>query len=334
MRRALQPILITGGAGFIGSAFLRLAVDKNLALAVCDKLTYAADLARLKNCKERIAFFKVDVGDYSAARRVFLNVRPKTIVHFAAATHVDRSIKDSSDFVQTNYLGTYNLLELSRRFGVERFVHISTDEVYGQNLSGSFSEDSPLQPNSPYAATKAAADLLIRAFIHTHNFPAIIIRPCNNYGPWQYPEKFIPLAILRILRGEKIPIYGRGENVREWLYVDDCAKGILQILGQGRVGEVYNLGSGERLRNIDTARIILKAMGRSPDEIEFVSDRPGHDLRYCLDSSKTLRQIGFRPKTRFKEGIVKTIHWSIQNKDWLLDKWIQLKRLYPFLKTS
>jgi len=233
---------------------------------------------------------------------------------------VDRSIHSPLPFFKTNVLGTQVLLELSRKYKVKRFLHISTDEVYGQIGKGKFKEGSPLKPNSPYAASKAAADLLVRAYMRTYNFPAIIIRPCNNYGPWQYPEKFIPLAILKVLRKEKIPIYGKGINVREWLYVDDCAQGIYQIFKKGQIMEIYNLGSGEEEKNINVARRILDIINKPYERIKFVKDRPAHDLRYRLDTQKLNKIISWQPKIKFDYGLKLTLSWFICNKNWLFSK--------------
>jgi dTDP-glucose 4,6-dehydratase len=209
-------------------------------------------------------------------------------------------------------------------------VHISTDEVYGDIEQGRFSEDSPLSPNSPYAASKAAADLLIKSYIRTYGFPAIIVRPSNNYGPWQYPEKLIPLSILKVLRNERIPIYGKGKNIREWLYVGDCARGILQILKSGKIGSIYNLGSGQEKRNIEVVRMILDAMKAKKDLFSFVKDRPGHDIRYSLDSRKISLESGWMPKIKFAKGINLTIGWCIKHQDWLLSKWKDIAKLYGF----
>ncbi len=211
---------------------------------------------------------------------------------------------------------------------IKKFIHTSSDEVYGEIKRGSFSEDSPLHPNSPYAASKAAADLLINAYIRTYNFPAIIVRPCNNYGPWQYPEKLIPLAILKILRNQKVPVYAKGENIREWLYVEDCAKGIMQILQKGRVGQIYNLGSNEERENIEVVKAILKILHAPENMIEFVKDRPGHDIRYKLDSQKIYHEINWRPEIKFEEGIKFTVQWCFKHRNWLFSKWKDIAKLY------
>ncbi len=347
MRKRLSKILVTGGAGFIGSAFVRLllrdcpeslhqlrgihpersegpsklrGLSLNKEVIVVDKLTYAGDLKRLEGVKGRFKFYKADICDKKRIESIFKKEKPDMVVNFAASTHVDRSIIDATPFIETNVRGTQILLDTSRKYKIKQFIHLSTDEVYGDIGKGKFTEDSPLRPNSPYAASKAAADLLIRSYIRTYNFPAIIIRPCNNYGPWQYPEKLIPLAILKILRNEKIPLYADGKNVREWLYVEDCARAILSILEKGRTGEAYNLGSAQEMRNIDLARLILKCLGRSANFIEFVKDRPGHDVRYSLDFSKLRRETGWCPEVPFARGLEQTVNWYLGKRDWLLKK--------------
>jgi len=323
-----MKILITGGAGFIGSAFVRQVVKTGYKVTVIDKLTYAGDLERLKEVEGKYKFYKADICNKARIESIFKKEKPQIVVNFSAETHVDRSILDSAPFIKTNITGTQILLDASRKYGVSKVIHISTDETYGDIKKGSFSEDSPLHPNSPYAASKAAADLLISSYIRTYNFPAIIIRPCNNYGPWQYPEKLIPLAVLKILRKEKIPIYAKGENVREWLYVGDCAEGILQVLKKGRIGEIYNLGSSQEKQNLEVAKMILSMLNAPRSMIQFVKDRPGHDIRYRLNSQKVFREIGWKPKIRFAKGLEITIDWCLKNKDWLLSKWEKIAPLY------
>ena len=328
MRRRVRKILVTGGAGFIGSAFVRGLVKRGECPVVVDTLTYAGDLKRLGGAKGGFKFYKADIRDRKALARIFEKVRPQAVVHFAAETHVDRSIRDATSFIETNVSGTLILLDLSKKYQVDKFVHISTDEVYGDIEKGSFREDSPLAPNSPYAASKAAADLLIKSYIRTYGFPAVIVRPSNNYGPWQYPEKLIPLSVLKLLRGEQVPVYGVGKNVREWLFVEDCVEGVRQILSRGRPGQVYNLGSACRRQNIDVVKSIVKGMGKGLDSISFVKDRLGHDIRYSLDSSKLRRQIGWQPKYGFEQGLKLTIAWCVINRKWLLDKWRHIRYLY------
>jgi dTDP-glucose 4,6-dehydratase len=247
-------------------------------------------------------------------------------VHFAAESHVDRSILDPSPFIETNVKGTQVLLDASRKFGVERFINISTDEVYGElGEEGSFTETSPLNPNSPYSVSKASADMLGRAYYRTYGLPVITVRPSNNYGYWQYPEKFIPVVILKALLNEPIPIYGTGMNVREWLFVSDCADGVFKILEKGKDGEVYNLGSGQERRNIQVVEKILEILDKPKSLIQFVPDRPGHDFRYSLDWSKLERELGWTPKTTFEEGIKKTVEWYLRNLDWAYGKMDYLK---------
>ncbi len=313
MREKLSTILVSGGAGFIGSEFVRLSVEKGYRVVVVDKLTYAGDLSRISDVKNRIKFYRTDICSPEGLESVFKAELPAAVVNFAAETHVDRSILDSGPFIDSNVKGVQVMLESARRFGVQRFLHISTDEVYGEIESGSFSEDSPLKPGSPYAASKAAADLLISSYVRTYSFPALVVRPCNNYGPRQHPEKLIPLSIMKVLQKEKIPVYGDGLNMREWLYVADCARGVLAVLERGVDGGIYNLGSGREMKNIDTVRLILDVMESPGDMMEFVRDRPGHDFRYSLNSEKVRRETGWRPETDFTEGLKKTVRWYKEN---------------------
>jgi len=321
MRKRIHKILVTGGAGFIGSAFVRqlLSGKQRVKFIVVDKLTYAGDLKRLSGVKGRFKFYKADIAVSSAIRKIFKKERPDTVVHFAAETHVDRSILDATAFLKTNIIGTQILLDAARECKVAKFIQISTDEVYGDIKKGKFTEDSPLKPNSPYAASKAAADMLIRSYIRTYKFPAIIVRPSNNYGPWQYPEKFIPVVIAKAGSFKKVPIFAQGFNKREWLYVTDCARAIELITKKGKIGEIYNITSGHESRNIDTAKSVLNSMGRPHRLIEYVRDRPGHDFRYCLDASK-IKKIGWKARTDFREGVNRTIAWYMDNIDWLNTK--------------
>ena len=319
MRRELFKILVTGGAGFIGSEFARQAVSKGYKVIVVDKLTYAGDIKRLYGIKGRYIFYKCDICDATLIDSIFKKEHPQAVVNFAAETHVDRSIKDAAHFIETNIKGVRILMEASRKVNKERFIQISTDEVFGEIEKGSFSEDAPLKPNSPYAASKAAADLLIKSYIRTYSFPAIIIRPCNNYGPWQYPEKLIPVIINRAMQNKKIPVYAKGLNVREWLYVSDCAEAILLLFKKAKTGEVYNVGSGHRQKNIDVVKQILKILNKPVTLIELVKDRLGHDWRYALDSSK-IQKLGWRPKVSFALGIKQAVAWNIANRKWLLSK--------------
>jgi dTDP-glucose 4,6-dehydratase len=318
-----RSILVTGGAGFIGSAFMRLLVKEyegNSNLILIDKLTYAGDLERLKEIEGSYLFYKTDICDKKAIDRIFSKHKPYSVFHFAAESHVDRSINDSSPFIETNIKGTQILLDASRKFNVGRFILISTDEIYGEIYNGKVTEDGLIRPGNPYSASKAAADLLTQAYIKTYNFPAIIIRPSNNYGPWQYPEKLVPLSIARIFNGENIKLYGNGVQIREWLYVDDCVQGILKIASKGLLGRRYNLGSGIESTNRDIARLLLNTLQVNPDRWEFIDDRPGHDVRYCLDSSKVTTELKWRPKINLEKGIKLTVNWALENRDWLISK--------------
>lgn len=315
----MKKIIVTGGAGFIGSEFVRCALDRGHTVAVVDKLTYAGDKARLASVHKRFEFYKCDICNQSGVRAILAKEKPDALVHFAAETHVDRSILDSSAFLKTNVNGTHVLLEASRKQGIARFIHISTDEVYGEIESGRFKEDYPLSPNSPYAASKAAADLLVKSYVRTYGFPAVIVRASNNYGPWQYPEKLVPVVIYKALKGQRVPVYAKGLNIREWLYVSDCARAILTVLSKGTIGEVYNVGSGFERKNIETVKTILKILGRPSSLIEFVKDRPGHDIRYSLDFSKA-RSLGFIPEVSFDTGMNRTVQWYMQNLGWLNNK--------------
>lgn len=314
-------LLVTGGAGFIGSAFVRKAIERGCKVTVLDKLTYAGDLARIASCREQVRFYRGDICNRDLVANILEKERINTIVHFAAETHVDRSIVDASPFIESNVRGTQVLLDLAREFQVEKFVHMSTDEVYGQlGEDGMFAEDTPFKPRSPYSASKAAADMLAMAYFHTYGLPVSVVRASNNYGPWQYPEKLIPVVICNALRDQKVPVYARGLNVREWLYVDDCCEGVFAVLEKGKPGEAYNIGSGQEKRNIEVVRAILEIMGKSDGLIEFVKDRPGHDFRYRLDSSKAFKDLGFQAMTGFADGLMKTVRWYLENKDWLFAK--------------
>ena len=328
MRAKLPKILVTGGAGFIGSEFVRQAIVKGYKIIVVDKLSYAGDIKRLKEAKGKYAFYKVNICNQKQIGLIFKKVKPDSVVNFAAETHVDRSIHNAKAFIDTNIMGTEVLLGACRKQGINKFIHISTDEVYGDIKRGEFFEDYPLNPSSPYSAAKAAADLLLKSYIRTYSFPGIIVRPSNNYGLWQYPEKLIPLTILKILRNEKIPVYGNGKNVREWLYVGDCAKAILKVLEKGRVGEIYNIGSNQEKQNIEVVKDILKILNKDNNFISFVKDRPGHDIRYRLNSRKISGETGWKPEVNFQEGLRYTVYWYLKNKDWLLNKWKNIAYLY------
>ncbi|MBI3602464.1 MAG: dTDP-glucose 4,6-dehydratase [Candidatus Omnitrophica bacterium] len=317
MRKKIYKILVTGGAGFIGSEFVRQAVKQGHQMVVVDKLTYAGDLARLKSVQGKFVFYKTDIADLQKVMIILKKERPRAIVHFAAESHVDRSILDASEFVYTNIGGTQQLLTASREMGIKRFIHVSTDEVYGEISRGKFKEHFPLNPNSPYSASKASADFLVKAYIHTFGFPAIIVRPSNNYGPWQFPEKFIPVIIYKAIKNQKIPVYAKGLNVREWLHISDCARAVLATLELGQEGEIYNIGSALECKNITLVKMILKILARSQHLITFVKDRPGHDFRYALDSHKIQNNLFWKPHVDFEEGIFQTVQWYQENFTWL-----------------
>ncbi|MFC1645679.1 dTDP-glucose 4,6-dehydratase [Candidatus Omnitrophota bacterium] len=323
-----KKILISGGAGFIGSEFTRQIVKLGYKVIAVDNLTYAGDLARLRQAKRKIKFYKLDICNKSKTNKVFKDNKPTAVVHFAAETHVDRSILGSDSFIKTNIQGTQNLLDASRAYNVGKFIHISTDEVYGDIKKGQFYETTSLKPSSPYSASKAAADLLIQSYIRTFDFPGVIVRPSNNYGPWQYPEKFIPVIIYKALNNEKIPVYAKGLNVREWLYVSDCAAAIIKILNKGKIGEIYNVGSGFEKRNIEVAKAILDILDKPHSLIEFVKDRPGHDYRYSLNFSKIKRGLGFSPKVNFETGVKETVIWYKENFNWLKSKTVYLRKYW------
>lgn len=310
-------LLVAGGCGFIGSNFIRLVLreypdDEILNL---DKLTYAGNPENLRDVEEdpRYNFIKCDISDEMAVAGAF-DWEPEAVVNFAAETHVDRSITSPEAFVRTDVLGVYRLLEEVKESGA-RLVQISTDEVYGSIETGSFTEQSPLKPNSPYAASKAAADLLVRAYVKTYGIDAVIVRSSNNYGPFQYPEKVIPLFVTNLLEGKKVPLYGEGKNVRDWLYVEDNCRAVDLVLRRGVPGEIYNIGAGQEKTNLELTRAILGIMGAGEESIQFVPDRPGHDLRYSLDSSK-LRGLGWEPKYDFETGLRATIGWYRDRADW------------------
>jgi dTDP-glucose 4,6-dehydratase len=312
-------ILVTGGCGFIGSNFVRFLLENTEHEVVnLDALTYAGNRENLKEYEGdgRYTFIHGRIEDRKLVKEIVEGV--DYVVNFAAETHVDRSILEPSPFLTTNIIGTQVLLEACRSAEVERFVHISTDEVYGslESDEGKFTEELPLMPNSPYSASKASADLLARAYFVTYGLPVIIVRPSNNYGPYQFPEKFIPLAITNILGDKPIPIYGDGRNIRDWLFVEDCAHGVYEVLRKGKKGEVYNLGGENERRNIEVARLILDLMGKDEGYLKFVPDRPGHDYRYALDNSKIRREVGWRPEVSFEEGIRRTIEWYKRNEWW------------------
>ncbi len=321
-----MKLLVTGGAGFIGSEFVRQAVEKGYDTVVVDKLTYAGDLERLKTVEDKITFYKADITNREFIEYIFKKEKPDIVVHWAAESHVDRSILDATPFIETNVKGTQVLLDVSKETDIKKFINIATDEVYGElGEEGQFFEDTPLIPNSPYSVSKASADMLGRAYQKTYKLPVITVRPSNNYGWWQYPEKLIPVVILKALNNEPIPVYGTGQNVREWLFVSDCADAVFRIIEDGKEGEIYNVGSGEERRNIDVVKAILDIMEKPYDLITFVKDRPGHDFRYSLNTDKIEKELGWKAKVKFEEGIQKTVNWYLSNLDWVEKKLSYLK---------
>jgi dTDP-glucose 4,6-dehydratase len=334
----LVKVLVTGGAGFIGSALIRYLLRETACSVVnVDCLTYAAAPGALAEVEDsdRYAFHKTNICDGSAMHEIFASEQPDLIMHLAAESHVDRSIDNPSAFMQTNILGTYTLLEVALHYWEQqrgeradrfRFHHVSTDEVYGSlGAAGRFTETTPYQPRSPYSASKAASDHLVHAWHHTYGLPTVLSNCSNNYGPFQFPEKLIPLIIINAVRGLPLPVYGKGENVRDWLYVDDHARALWTIATAGRVGETYNVGGASERRNIEVVEAICHILDRSEpaadgkprrDLITFVEDRPGHDLRYAIDFSKLEREFGWTPQESFDSGLAKTVDWYLSHRDW------------------
>ena len=329
-----MKLLVTGGAGFIGSNFVRMALtdkfpDFNVEQStVLDLLTYAGDEENLKPIAsdKRYKFVKGDIRDLELAKKLMQDA--DQVVHFAAESHVDRSIEGGSEFVSTNVMGTQVLLDAAKSSNIKRFVHVSTDEVYGSISEGSWPEDHPLLPNSPYSASKAGSDLLVRAYNRTHKLDTVITRCSNNYGQYQFPEKVMPLFITNIIEGKKVPLYGNGLNVRDWLHVDDHCRGIALALTKGRAGEVYNIGGGTELTNVELTHKILKVMGVGEEFIQPVEDRKGHDLRYSVDISKINKELGYSPQVNFEEGIEQTVNWYKNNDAW----WRKHKQSAPAIK--
>jgi dTDP-glucose 4,6-dehydratase len=314
-------LLVTGGAGFIGSNFIRyiLRAYPDASILNFDKLTYAGNLDNLAAVADH-PHYQFVCGDISDAALVqeILKKPYDALVHFAAESHVDRSIADAQEFIRTNIQGTFTLLEAARQRGLPRFLHVSTDEVYGSmNPDQIADEQSPLRPNSPYAASKAASDMLVRSYFQTHGFPALITRSSNNYGPYQFPEKLIPLMIANALEGKKLPVYGDGLNERDWIYVEDHCRALDHVLRTGRAGEVYNIGYGRPVHNLEIVRQLLKILGKSDHLIEFVADRPGHDRRYALDTRKVSDEIGWKPTVKLDDGLRSTVEWYQKNPDWV-----------------
>lgn len=319
-----MKIIVTGGAGFIGGNFVHYMLNKyNDYKIIClDALTYAGNMETLEpvNCNPNFMFYKADIADREAVYEIFEKEKPDIIVNFAAESHVDRSIDNPGIFLQTNVIGTGVLMDACRKYGITRYHQVSTDEVYGDlpldRPDLFFTENTPLHTSSPYSASKASADLLVQAYHRTFKLPVTISRCSNNYGPYHFPEKLIPLMIANALADKELPVYGKGENVRDWLYVEDHCSAIDLIIHKGRVGEVYNIGGHNERTNLEVVKIILKELGKSEDLIRYVTDRPGHDMRYAIDPAKIHNELGWLPETKFEDGIKKTIKWYLDNKDW------------------
>ena len=319
-----MTVLVTGGAGFIGANFIFYMLDRRQEdRVVClDKLTYAGNLDTLSPVMDhpRFRFVRGDICDRAAVSALFEEERPDFVVNFAAESHVDRSIEDPEVFLRTNILGTASLMDACRTYGISRFHQVSTDEVYGDlpldRPDLLFTEETPLHTSSPYSSSKAAADLLALSYHRTYGLPVTVSRCSNNYGPYQFPEKLIPLMISSALRDQPLPVYGQGRNVRDWLYVEDHCKAIDLILRQGRTGEVYNVGGHNEMRNIDIVRLICRELGKPESLIAYVEDRKGHDLRYAIDPEKIRRELGWAPETAFQDGIKQTIRWYLDNRGW------------------
>lgn len=333
----MKTILVTGGAGFIGSNFVHIALqNKNISIINLDKLTYAGNLDSLQDIeKDRYTFIKGDICNQSLVEDVFVKYQPTAIVHFAAESHVDRSIDGPAAFIETNINGTFTLLEVSRKYWRSldnqaksefRFLHVSTDEVYGAlGETGYFTEDTPYAPNSPYSASKASSDHLVRAYYHTYGLPVLMTNCSNNYGPYQFPEKLIPLMIMNALEGKVLPIYGTGQNVRDWLYVEDHCRAIFRVLNKGTTGKKYNIGGHNEKTNISIVHTLCDILDKKHpredgksyrEQITFVKDRPGHDMRYAIDASKIQRELGWVPIETFETGIEKTVEWYLNNTEW------------------
>ena len=317
-------IIVTGGAGFIGSNFIFYMIDKHPEdrIICVDSLTYAGNLSTLASVMDRpnFRFVKLDIRDREGVEKLFEEEKPQVVVNFAAESHVDRSIENPGIFLETNIMGTAVLMDACRKYGIERFHQVSTDEVYGDlpldRPDLFFTEETPIHTSSPYSTSKASADLLVLAYHRTYGLPVTISRCSNNYGPYQFPEKLIPLMIANALHDQPLPVYGEGLNVRDWLYVEDHCKAIDMILRGGRVGEVYNIGGHNEMRNIDIVKLICAELGKPESLITYVTDRKGHDQRYAIDPAKIHGEPGWLPETMFKDGIKKTIHWYLDNQEW------------------
>ena len=320
----MKKIIVTGGAGFIGGNFVHYMLKKypDYKIICLDCLTYAGNLETLESVADNpnFRFVKANITDREAVFKLFEEEHPDIVVNFAAESHVDRSIENPSIFLNTNILGAQTLMDACRKYGIERYHQVSTDEVYGDlpldRPDLFFTEETPIHTSSPYSASKASADLLVGAYYRTYGLPVTISRCSNNYGPYHFPEKLIPLMIINTLHNKPLPVYGKGENVRDWLYVEDHCKAIDLIIHKGTVGEVYNIGGHNEKANIDIVKIILKELGKGEELITYVADRKGHDLRYAIDPTKIHKELGWLPETKFEDGIKKTIRWYLDNKGW------------------
>ena len=318
----MKHILVTGGCGFIGSNFIRYQLSEypDISITNLDKLTYAGNLENLKEFESHTGykFVRGDIADSEFVNSLLESTNFDAVINFAAESHVDRSILDSGPFIQTNIVGTQILLDAFRKQNIKRFIQVSTDEVYGSlGAEGLFTEETPIAPNSPYSASKAAADLLVRSYNKTFDLPAIITRCSNNYGPYQFPEKLIPLFISNAIEDKDLPIYGAGTNVRDWIHVLDHCRGIDAALRKGEVGQVYNFGGNAEMQNIEITRVLLKLLEKPESLIKYVTDRPGHDLRYAIDCRKAESELGWKPETEFQSGLEATIKWYQDNLDWV-----------------
>ena len=318
-----MTIVVTGAAGFIGSNFVKLLLTQTTQPVISfDALTYAGNLKNISTIhNSNHTFIKGNICSQTDINQLFENHSIHTIYHFAAESHVDRSIQSSDPFIQTNIVGTQRLLDAAKHHNVSKFIHISTDEVYGTLSTNdpAFTEQHPIAPNSPYSASKASSDLLVRSYVETFNFPAIITRCSNNYGPFQFPEKLIPLMIHNACNNQPLPVYGNGKNIRDWIHVQDHATGILAASNHGKIGEVYNIGGECELENIDIVKRIIKHTNASESLIQYVSDRPGHDFRYAINNTKIKNECGFEPSISFEDGLIQTIEWYKQHTEWLAD---------------
>ena len=315
-----MKLFVTGGAGFIGSNFIRMVLRMGTAHSIVnfDKLTYAGNLANLASIAKEAnyRFVKGDICDAEAVESAMTGC--DAVVHFAAESHVDRSIYEPAPVIQTNVTGTFILLQIAKKIAVQRFVHVSTDEVYGDIAPAAFSDENfPLQPSSPYSASKASSDLLVRSYVRTYGFPAVVTRASNNYGPYQFPEKFLPLMITNLLEDKSLPIYGDGLQQRDWLHVEDHCRGIFAVLERGKIGEVYNIGGADIVDNLTMAQRLLQIMGKPESLLTSVKDRPGHDRRYALDCKKIEKDLGWKPQVPLDEGLRQTIDWYQKNSEWI-----------------